>query len=441
MAQVAKKIQENTEIDYALDIVSISKFFARTETSSGYTSLKTYFLNIFKKQEKEAKRINYALRNLTLRVPQGSSLGVIGRNGSGKSTLLKCVTGIYQADAGSVDVKGRVAALIELGAGFHPDFSGRENLYLSSIMYGLSKKEIDIRFDEIIDFAELREVIDEPVRTYSSGMFMRLGFSIAIHVDPDVLLIDEVLSVGDAGFVNKCKERIDLLRSQGKTLMLVSHDLDSVERWCDEVVWLHEGEVKDRGEPRRVIDSYRYFIEKGEEAELFLENESSEVNNLSKEEQVETLEAVTENIKENKKERWGSREVEITSIKIKNHTGADTLILHPEDSLEVEINYKVNEAQEEVVFGIGINRADGLVVHGSNTSIERIKVDKLKKEGIVKYKIERLGLLTGSYYLDLAVHKEDGYPLDYHKNSLNFKVRSKFSQLGVYEPKHSWEFN
>ncbi|MCL4134033.1 UNVERIFIED_CONTAM: hypothetical protein GTU68_062512 [Idotea baltica] len=253
-----------------------------------------------------------------MRVPKGSSLGVIGRNGSGKSTLLKLITGIYKPDTGKVSVNGRLAALIELGAGFHPDFTGKENVYLAGAMYGLSKKEVTSKLKAIVDFAELSAVMDEPVRTYSSGMFMRLGFSVAIHIEPEVLLIDEVLAVGDEGFISKCKQKITDLRKTGKTLLLVSHDLAAVERWCDEVIWLHEGVVKDRGDPRRVIDHYRHFIEKGEEKQITdIEDEKKSMN--AEAELTEAKESYENQKKEAK--RWGSREIEITSARLIDSKG------------------------------------------------------------------------------------------------------------------------
>ena len=371
-----------------------------------------------------------AIDNLTLRIPKGASVGIIGKNGSGKSTLLKLITGIYKPSTGSLQVTGRVAALIELGAGFHPDFTGRENLYLGGIMHGLSRADIDSRFDDIVHFAELEDVIDDPVRTYSSGMFMRLGFSLAVHTDPDLLLIDEVLAVGDASFVTKCKDTIAKLKREGKTLLLVSHDLDAVERWCDEVLWLKDGEVRDRGDPRRVIDHYRQFIERGEEEEL----------ERIHQEPVDTLEdgRVVDEAQFIKPERWGSREIEIEAVRLLDENGKEKFVFHPDDPVNVEIDYHVNENVEQAEFGIAITRSDGVLVHGTNTDIEKIKLPDLKREGTVKYTFKRIGLLDGSYSLDIAVHDAEGYPYDYHKGSRQFSVRYPVQQVGVYLPEHNW---
>jgi lipopolysaccharide transport system ATP-binding protein len=429
----------NSKIDYCIDIFNVSKSFDKSALSrKAYTTLKSALLGLFQKKQKISDNNfnrSVAIKDLTIRIPRGASVGVIGRNGSGKSTLLKLITGIYKPTEGHVQVQGRVAALIELGAGFHPDFTGRENLQLGAVLHGLTKQQLAERFDAIVDFAELREVIDQPVKTYSSGMFMRLGFSLAIHTDPDILLVDEVLAVGDAGFVSKCKERIAEIRKQGKTLLLVSHDLEAVERWCDEVVWLKDGKVADRGHPRRVIDHYREYIEKGEEQQLTRELEEHQAVEVSQEPNAEVDSETSV-----KYERWGSREVELTAIRLLNSNSEEHLLFHPSDSVLVEVEYKVNEAVDSIVFGLALNRNDGLPVFGTNTDIERLKIPALGTSGKVRFKFDRISLISGNYTLDIAAHRSDGYPYDYHKSWLEFAVRSNLNQIGVFEPQHSWEF-
>jgi len=389
---------------------------------------------MFRGQARNAtpRHVTHAIKDLTMRIPKGSSIGLIGRNGSGKSTFLKLVTGIYKPTTGSITVSGRVAALIELGAGFHPDFTGRENLMLAGVMHGLSREEVLERFDEIVSFAELEDVIDDPVRTYSSGMFMRLGFSIAVHTDPDILLVDEVLAVGDAGFVAKCKDRIAELRKKGKTLLLVTHDLEAVERWCDEAIWLHQGEVKDRGYPRRVIDSYRHFVEKGEEESIVQSERESREERLQ--------EAPTEQAQV-EAGRWGSREVEISAVEIGGGDTRDKRVYHPDESMRIAIKYQVHSPQRDLVFGVGIHRADGLNVFGTNTEIDHVTLPAVHGSGMIECIIERLGLLDGSYVLDVAAHRADGYPFDYHKAVVHFSVRSENRVVGVLSPKRSWVFN
>lgn len=422
-------------VEYVVDIVNLRKAFCRRRSSS-YSTLKTTLLSWFSKGPEmvsgQADQ-TVAIQDLTMRIPKGSSIGLIGRNGSGKSTFLKLLTGIYKPTSGRVNVNGSIAALIELGAGFHPDFTGRENLFLAGAMHGLKRQEIEGKFDEIVAFAELSEVIDEPVRTYSSGMFMRLGFSIAVHTDPDILLIDEVLAVGDAGFVAKCKDRIGQLQKAGKTLIMVTHDLDSVERWCDEVIWLDKGVVKDRGHPRRVIDAYRFFIEKEEEAGR-IESEKVQVAQdcPTEEKSGETLE----------RERWGSREIEVTRVDITADEGRVARVLHPDDEVTVEMDFSVNSPEidlDDVVFGVGLVRADGLQVFGSNTDIDRVEFGMPKDSGRVCFQLNRLGLVDGVYGVDVAVHSKTGYPFDYHKGAIQFSVRSDGKVVGVCSPERRWQ--
>src|SRR5574337_2089544 len=226
-----------------------------------HTTLKTSLVNFFVGQSQPKREPSFqALKGVTLAVERGQTLGIIGCNGSGKSTLLKLLARILQPDSGRVEVNGKVSALLELGAGFHPEFTGRENVLINGIVLGLTKKEVKRRFPEIVRFAELEPFIDEPVRTYSSGMYMRLGFAVAVHTDPDILLIDEVLAVGDEIFQKKCAEKIVEFQRKGKTIILVSHDLSAAERWCDEVVWLDEGAVRGRGTPKQVIGLYLQAI-------------------------------------------------------------------------------------------------------------------------------------------------------------------------------------
>src|SRR3954453_5562550 len=209
-----------------------------------------------------------ALKNVSFTVPKGCTFGAMGRNGSGKSTALKLGAGITKPTSGTVRVEGRISALIELGAGFHPEISGREKVFINGIMLGLSKREIQERFDDIVEFAELREFIDAPVKTYSSGMYMRLGFAVAINVNPDVLLVDEVLAVGDEGFTHKCLDKFAEFKRSNKTILLVTHSLALIERFCDEALWLDGGRAMTHGDPKRVVGAYLTKVEEGEEVLL-----------------------------------------------------------------------------------------------------------------------------------------------------------------------------
>src|SRR5688500_16790116 len=249
----------------AIEVTHVSKVYRRYSRKRQFATLKSALLSGSLIRDLSPDETFSAVRDVSFTVPAGRTLGVIGRNGSGKSTLLKLVAGITKPTTGSVTVEGRISALIELGAGFHPEISGRENVYINGIMLGLTKREVTRRFDEIVEFAELKDFIDAPVKTYSSGMYMRLGFAVAIHVDPDVLLVDEVLAVGDEGFTHKCLDKFGEFKRRGKTILLVTHSLGLVERFCDEAVWLDAGIKKAEGDPQRVIGSYVTDVARQEE--------------------------------------------------------------------------------------------------------------------------------------------------------------------------------
>lgn len=419
-------------------IEGVSKRFRKhTLTKKSYTTIKTSVLSRMFQKRYPPQNFVQALNNITVIVPPGGSVGLIGSNGSGKSTMLKLIAGIYRPDSGRVAVKGRISALIELGAGFHPDFSGRENVYLGGVMYGLTKKEIDARFDEIVRYAELEEFIDDPVRTYSSGMYMRLGFSLAVHTDPDILLVDEVLAVGDASFVHRCQETISEFKRRGKTLIFVTHDLESVARWCDEVVWLDKGVVRERGGPRYVIDCYLRHVDQGEERELEAENaaESSDTHHD---------EAVGDLPGQPGAKRWGNRDVEITGVRM-FADGEAKWIFGEDDLVRVEVDYAIRKPIENLVFGVGVLRADGLVVHGTNTDIDKVEIPLPTEAalaagatGTYTYTFQRLGLVEGSYFLDIAAHREDGLAYDYHHLRYRFSLRTQNRAVGVYLPDHEW---
>ena len=375
----------------------------------------------------KADELVTAVDNISLQVEKGMTFGVIGENGSGKSTLLKLVAGIAKPTSGRLKVEGKISALIELGAGFHPEISGRENVFINGIMLGLSKKEISRKFDEIVRFAELEDFIDAPVKTYSSGMYMRLGFSVAINVNPDVLLIDEVLAVGDAAFVPKCLDRIDDFRRRKKTILFVSHDLATVEKICDKVAWMKGGKIQMLGEPKRVVDAYLQDIAAMQEEDY--QKRKTEVD----------LEQKWED--ERREKRWGKREVEIRKVTLKNLRGEEKHVFTPDEGLVIEIDAAANEPIKDFVFGIGIFNSQGIACYGTNTNLEDYEPVILHGEGKAACRIEKLNLINGTYYLDVAVHKRDGYPYDYHRNLYSFLVSSALKDVGIARLPHKWTFS
>ncbi len=368
-----------------------------------------------------------ALDNVSFTVDKGTTFGVVGENGSGKSTLLKVVSGINKPTSGEVNVQGKVSALIELGAGFHPEITGRENIFINGIMLGLTRKDINRKFEDIVKFAELEDFIDAPVKTYSSGMYMRLGFSIAINVNPDVLLVDEVLAVGDASFVPKCLDRIDDFRRRKKTILFVSHDLSTVEKICDQVAWLKNGQVQTIGESRRVIDAYLQDVTDKKEDDF--EKRQREVTEQDSYEE------------ERRENRWGKREVEIKKVRILGIDSQPKHVFHPNEGLVIEMDVEAYSRKKDFVFGIGIFNSQGICCYGTNTLLEDYQPLSLEGRQKVMCRLERINLVNGTYYLDIAVHKRDGYPYDYHRNLYSFMVSSRFKDDGIFRPDHTWEFS
>lgn len=412
---------------YAIEVNDVTRIYQKYSARHRFKTFKSAIVkgDFFKSLRPD--ELVAALDGVNFKVEKGKTFGVIGENGSGKSTLLKVITGITKPTSGSVVVNGKVSALIELGAGFHPEISGRENVYINGIMLGLSKKEINAKFDEIVKFAELEEFIDAPVKTYSSGMHMRLGFSIAINVNPEILLIDEVLAVGDASFVPKCLDRIDDFRRRKKTILFVSHDLATVEKICDRVVWLKEGKIKTMGEPKRVVDAYLQDVTDKQE-------EDFEKRKQVVEEKIDWEEERREN-------RWGKREIEIKKVRLKSLDGKEKNVFSPNEGMIIEMDTVSYSRIKDFVFGIGIFNSQGICCYGTNTNLEQFEPVSIEGEGKITCRIERLSLVNGTYYLDVATHKQDGYPYDYHQNLYSFMVSSLYRDDGIYRPEHSWKFS
>jgi ABC-type polysaccharide/polyol phosphate transport system ATPase subunit len=380
------------------------------------------------------------LKRVSFVVDRGEAFGIIGRNGSGKSTLLKIISGILKPSSGRITVAGRVAALIELGAGFHPEITGRENIYINGIMLGLTRREIDGRFDSIVEFSGIRPFIDQPVKTYSSGMYVRLGFAVAVHVDPDVLLIDEVLSVGDEEFSQKCVTKIQEMKYRGVTLIFVTHQLDQVRTLCDRALWLDQGQPHAIGDPVRVVDEYLQEV-----AGSRMAGAAHRIGTGQP-----AAEAALETTKDGpaqapmrdplEEERWGSGEVILKSVSLVDDKGRELVALGAGTAVSVEIDVEVRIPQDDFVFGIGIYHADGNCVYGTNTDLEGLVSKRLDHNGRVRFAMRSLDLVAGSYRVDAAVHTRNGRAFDYRRGCVRFVVGSRVHDVGVYRPQHEWQF-
>ena len=355
----------------------------------------------------------HALRDVSFSVDRGQCFGVVGANGSGKSTLLKLIAGTAKPTSGTIEVEGRISALLELGAGFHPDFTGRENAYLNGSLLGLSRRETEAAMPAIESFAQLGQFFDAPIRTYSSGMAARLGFAVAVHVDPDVLLVDEVLAVGDEYFQNKCYAKIAEFRGAGKTIVLVSHDIGLIQRLCDRAIWLDGGRVAASGTVRDVATAYHLEVGERELRERALRGEVGG--------------------------RTGSGEIEITSARVIGKDGAAKTLLEIGDPASFEIRYRNRSGLNAAVFGVYVYRDDGTGIYGTNTMLDDVSVP-LREEGVVRFAMDSLALLPGAYDVDVAATDRSDRHYDYHQKALNFRVVGSSREVGVARLSHRWEF-
>ncbi|MES1254020.1 MAG: ABC transporter ATP-binding protein [Acidobacteriota bacterium] len=429
----------------AIELVGVSKAYRRY-SGRHFSTLKSALLQRSILRDLRPNEVFPALSDVSFNVRKGSTFGVIGRNGSGKSTALKLVAGITKPTSGTVRVEGRISALIELGAGFHPEISGRENVFINGIMLGLTKRQVQERFDEIVDFAELRDFIDAPVKTYSSGMYMRLGFAVAIHVDPEVLLVDEVLAVGDEGFTHKCLDKFAEFRRRGKTILLVTHSLGLVEHLCDEVVWLEAGRLRAQGDPKRVVGAYLMAVEQGEQDLLAATNAKAVEQAVQPAQPVpdETLVPSADSptdMFQATEGRWGSREVEITDVTLIDGHGEPSFVFHSGEPFAVRLKVRAHQPVDDFVFGVGLFNADGVCCYGTNTYAEDMNPEGLSGDAEVTFAVDSLDLVEGTYKLDLAVHKRDGVPYDYHRLLYTFRVKSRTKDVGIYRPPHRWTFS
>ena len=373
-------------------------------------------LSLFRRRSGSREEF-WAVRDVGFVVEQGETVGIIGPNGAGKSTVLKLISRIVEPTAGQVEVNGRVGALLELGAGFHPDLTGRENVYLNGSIMGLSRAQVRRRLDEIIAFAELEHFIDVPVKHYSSGMYVRLGFSVAVHTDPEILLVDEVLAVGDAAFQRKCLDRINGLRRQGVTILFVSHSAETVRAICPRVLWIDNGRLVSDGSAESVVARYLTHSWAAEEGSLGPEAGDDR--------------------------HWGSGEVRIVGVRLLDGCGQEKRLFQVGESLAVKMRYHAERRVERPVFGLGIHRLDGTHISGPNTHFAGLDIPAIEGEGDVLYRVDHLPLMEGTYLLSVsAVNQTDTVTYDYHDRLYTFRVRQagRGERYGLVSLSGEWEW-
>ena len=350
----------------------------------------------------------WALQGVDFVIPKGRTVGVVGPNGSGKSSLLGLVAGTITPTQGSVTTDGRISSLLELGAGFHPDLTGRENVFLNAAILGIAREDVRRRFDHIVDFAGLKDFIDMPVKHYSSGMYVRLGFAVAVEMNPDILLIDEVLAVGDIAFQLRCLDRIREFQRKGKTLLFVSHALQTVEEFCDEAFLIHHGRLVERGNPSDVILKYiKAYM--GEGGYLYTQE-------------------------------YGTRDVEITGVRLLDAAGHEAASFTTGQPLVAEISYRAARKIEQPVFGFSVKTGNGFYVFGSNTQIANYPIPSIEGEGSVSLRIDPLTLMQGNFFLSLSIHSWD-HAVQFHRREdwYPFAVKNPTQAIGIFQLHAAWD--
>ena len=372
----------------------------------------------------------WVLRDISFEVGSGETLGLIGPNGVGKSTILKLIAGIISPTSGQIQVSGRVSSLLELGAGFHPDLTGRENVFLYGSLLGLSRAAMQKRFDDIVQFSELEEFIDAAVKTYSSGMYLRLAFSVAIHVEPEVLLIDEILAVGDEAFRAKCLGRITALQDEGVTILFVSHALSTVQRLCSRALWMSDGRLRAEGPADLVARRYLDAVAQKQSQQLAEHNlKMLQLGDRGQSPQ------------QGSSSRWGSAEVEITQVRVLDGAGQERYTFVTGEELTIQMHYRAAAPVEKPTFGLALHRSDGLHVTGPNTEFGNLEIPVIEGGGIVEYTIPWLPLLSGRYQISvMAQSATDSRVFDYHGRMYTFLVNpgGTKEQYGLVGMRGQW---
>jgi ABC-type polysaccharide/polyol phosphate transport system ATPase subunit len=372
-------------------------------------SFQELFLNLLRFERASSREKFWVLRDVSFEAEPGEMIGIVGENGAGKSTLLKLLSRILEPTSGQIELNGRVAALLELGAGFHPDLTGRENVYLNGSILGFKRAEMARIFDDIVSFSELERFIDIPIKHYSSGMRIRLGFSVAIHLQPDILLVDEVLAVGDQAFQLRCLDRINEMKRQGVTIILVSHNLDKVREMCNRAIWLHDGQILAMGPSGPVLEQYMTQVLE-RDGQALREGESAREIDHSRKDNGPSW-------------RWGTREAEIERVQFLDSQGRERRSFETCETFIARIYYVAHERIERPLFGVALHRADGFHINGPNTGFSDYPIESIEGDGYIEYVIPRLPLLEGTYLFSAAIYDDTAqHAYDHHHTAYTVRV-------------------
>ena len=351
----------------------------------------------------------YAMNDVSFEIKKGETVGIIGKNGAGKSTLLKMITGVLTPTSGSVEVNGKIASLLELGAGFNPEMSGLENIYLNGTLMGFTKEEMDTKVDAILEFADIGEFIYQPVKMYSSGMFARLAFSVSINVDPDILIVDEVLSVGDSRFQSKSIKRMEEIKNSGTTILFVSHAIGQIKRFCDNAIWIDKGLLKLIGEKTFVADKY--------EDNLYIKEEVL----------VEKKKEVSQD--------YQKRDFKILDYQLNSYE------INTFDTLELEVKYEVNvPIIEDLLIGVAIFDNNKNYLFGPNTHLDKFDINNKQGQHTIKYELSNIKLLAGTYFMHIGFFTDKGIVnLEFISDAVSFSIENKYFTEGSIYLEHKWK--
>lgn len=396
--------------EYAIDLQSITK------TYNMYKKPSDRFKEALNPMKKSYHDLFYALKDVTMKIEKGEMIGFVGENGSGKSTILKIITGVLTPSSGSLVIDGKISALLELGSGFNPEYSGYENIFLNGMVLGFSREEMEERVADVIQFADIGDHLYQPVKTYSSGMFVRLAFAVAINVDPDILIVDEALAVGDLEFQLKCMEKFTEIKNSGKTILFVSHDVNSIRRFCDRTFWLKNGEVVEYGDTMDVTTNYENYLKK------------KSIRTVDREKTIQNEETVPDI-------------VEIDKAELLNKNLEPLEIVTQDEEVIVKIDYTVkNDKIKSAVCGVAIRTVDNHYVCGLNTLLDGKKIPWKKGKNTVYLDYRKMSLLTGEYYFDIAFFEEHAtVPLVYKTKYLNMFISGRYAGEGIVILDHEWK--
>jgi len=431
-------IEHKEQNEIAISVKNVSKQFSIPHER--ISSIKIAFINMFRKNTYESF---FALKDVSFEVKKGEFFGIIGRNGSGKSTLLKILAGVYTADKGQAKAHGLISPFLELGIGFNPELSGRDNIYLNATVLGLTEKEIDAKFDSIVAFSELERFIDQKIKNYSSGMNVRLAFSVAIHANREILLMDEVLAVGDSNFQSKCLREFAKYKEQGKTVILVTHDIGTVQRYCDRAMLLRNGEIAMIGSAEEVGNEYIYQNMSDEEKRIIKEQEQAKIKNEEENTTVQTTSASEGHSSLEKAEKGEVKEnkvAEITNVEFLDKDGKAKNTFETGESVDIKIDFKINKKVDLINIGIGLHAVTGGQVIGYNTQMDNYSI--MEDVRVITVHFNSLPILKGEYFLNVVCF--GNVEVEYYdfkprcKELIMHSMRIKNNYRGFLDVPHKW---